>query len=201
VLAGVLGRDGAELSASEIRQRNLANADHLGILNAIWTAETRDGRNDRYRGLVMATVPPGYRQELSPQAGWLFRTLHIAELAGLDPAEVIRSAIASRDLAGARDIATSSMRGSGNASTRCCRSREAPGPSGSPSCRIRTARPTWPGSRRRWTTAAAHRPARCRDRSRVRGHGPRSGARRPGRPARLGDQGVLDWRLPGDVRL
>ena len=32
VLADVLGRDGAELSASAIRQRNLANADHLAIL-------------------------------------------------------------------------------------------------------------------------------------------------------------------------
>ena len=41
VLADVLSRDGAELSASEIRQRNLANADHLAILHAIWTAETQ----------------------------------------------------------------------------------------------------------------------------------------------------------------
>ena len=52
VLADVLGRDGAELSASEIRQRNLANADHLAILHAIWTAETRGARDDRYRDLV-----------------------------------------------------------------------------------------------------------------------------------------------------
>jgi hypothetical protein len=35
----------------------------------------------------------------------LFRTLHAAELAGLDPAEVVRTAVTSRDLAGARDIA------------------------------------------------------------------------------------------------
>ena len=39
------------------------------------------------------------------RARWLFRTLRAAELAGLDPAEVLRTAIASRDLAGARDIA------------------------------------------------------------------------------------------------
>jgi hypothetical protein len=44
-------------------------------------------------------------QPLSHQARWLFRTLHAAELAGLDPAEIIGSAIAARDLAGARDIA------------------------------------------------------------------------------------------------
>src|SRR6202043_195664 len=42
--------------------------------------------------------------ELSPQARWLFRTLRTAELAGLDPADVTRTAIDSRDLAGARDV-------------------------------------------------------------------------------------------------
>jgi hypothetical protein len=55
--------------------------------------------------LVAAALPPGHRGELSHQARWLFRTLHAAELAGMDPAEVIRTAIASRDLAGSRDIA------------------------------------------------------------------------------------------------
>jgi hypothetical protein len=105
VLADVLGRDGAELSASVVRQRNLAGVDHLAILNAIWTAETQAARHDRYRELVTAALSPGHRQPLSHQARWLFRTLHAAELAGLDPAEIIGSAIASRDLAGARDIA------------------------------------------------------------------------------------------------
>ena len=106
VLADVLDHDGAELSASAIRQRNLANADHLGILNAIWTAETRGTRDERYRELVMAALPEGYRQDLSARARWLFRTLRSVELAGLDPAQVIDSAIASQDLADARDIAS-----------------------------------------------------------------------------------------------
>ena len=75
VLADVLGRDGAELSATQTRRRNLANADHLGILHAIWTAETTGARNDRYRDLVLAALPPGHRQDLSPQDRWLFRTL------------------------------------------------------------------------------------------------------------------------------
>ena len=105
VLADVLSRDGAELSATETRRRNLATADHLAILHAIWTAETQTARHDRYRELVMAALPPGHRQHLSHQARWLFRTLHAAELAGLDPVDVIRTAIASRDLAGSRDIA------------------------------------------------------------------------------------------------
>jgi conjugative relaxase-like TrwC/TraI family protein len=105
VLADVLSRDGAEQSATAIRQRNLAGADHLATLHAIWTAETQDARNNRYRDLVAAALPPGHRQPLSHQARWLFRTLRAAELAGLDPAEVIGTAIVSRDLTGARDIA------------------------------------------------------------------------------------------------
>jgi conjugative relaxase-like TrwC/TraI family protein len=105
VLADVLSRDGAELSATQTRRRNLANADHLAVLHAIWTAEIQAPRHDRYRELVMAALPPGHRCELSHRARWLFRTLHAAELAGLDPADVIRTAIASQDLAGSRDIA------------------------------------------------------------------------------------------------
>jgi hypothetical protein len=105
VLADILSRDGAELSASAIRQRNLANADHLATLHAIWTAETTAARHDRYRDLVTAALPPGHHQPLSHQARWLYRTLHTAELAGLDPVDVIRTAVASRDLAGSRDVA------------------------------------------------------------------------------------------------
>ena len=41
VLADVLERDGTEYSALETRQRNLANADHLAKLHAIWQGETR----------------------------------------------------------------------------------------------------------------------------------------------------------------
>ncbi len=106
VLADILDRDGSQLSAAETRARNLANADHLAILGAIWNAETKDAQNSRYREMVMAALPPGYRHELSHQARWLCRTLRSAELAGLDPAEVARSAIESRGLAGARDIAS-----------------------------------------------------------------------------------------------
>jgi hypothetical protein len=61
VLADVLGRDGAELSATQTRERNLANADHLATLHAIWTAETTAARNDRYRDLVLTALPPSYQ--------------------------------------------------------------------------------------------------------------------------------------------
>ncbi len=105
VLADILDRDGTQLSATQTRARNLANADHLAVLAAIWTAETKDAQTSRYRDLVMAALPPEYRHELSYQAAWLYRTLRSAELAGLDPAQVARTAVESRDLAGVCDVA------------------------------------------------------------------------------------------------
>ena len=202
MLADVLGRDGAELSASAIRQRNLADADHLAILNAIWTAETQAARHDRYRDLVTAALPPGRRQPLSHQARWLFRTLHAAELAGLDPAEVIRTAIASRDLAGSRDIAAVL------------------------DARIRPRiHPLLPRPQGPWTGRVPHLPdpdrraylaqiaAMMDDRKQRLGQhaaqttpawaitalGPVPAD--SGRPPGLGAQGLLDRGLPGDVRL
>ena len=65
VLADVLSRDAAEEPASATRQRNLANADHLATLHAIWGAETAVARHDRYRALVTAALPPGHRRPLS----------------------------------------------------------------------------------------------------------------------------------------
>ena len=104
-LSAVLERDGQLLSASQDRLRALAGADHLAILNAIWTAETTPARQQRYRDLLAASLPPGYRREPGHQARWLWRTLRAAELAGLHPGQVLAAAIAERDLAGARDLA------------------------------------------------------------------------------------------------
>ena len=81
-----------------------ADADHLAVLNAIWTAETAPARAQRYQDLLTASLPPGHQQQPSHQAKWLWRTLRAAELAGLDPASVLAAAIAERDLAGARDL-------------------------------------------------------------------------------------------------
>lgn len=146
MLADVLGRDGAELSATQTRRRNLANADHLGILHAIWTAETTGAHDDRYRALVLSALPPGHRQDLSPQGRWLFRTLRAAELAGLDPAEVLRTAIASATWPVPGTSPPSWTPGSGRASTRCCPSRKAPGPAASCGWPIPHVRLTWPRS-------------------------------------------------------
>jgi hypothetical protein len=50
----------------------------------------------------MAALPPQYRQEPGHQAKWLRRTLRTAELAGLDPRQVLADAVGERDLVGAR---------------------------------------------------------------------------------------------------
>ena len=105
VLAGVLDRDGRQRSATQARNQALADADHLGLLHAIWTAETAQARQRRYRDLLLAALPPGYRAERGHQARWLWRTLRAAELAGLDAGQILAAAIGERDLGGARDIA------------------------------------------------------------------------------------------------
>ena len=105
VLAGVLDRDGQQRSATQARNQALADADHLALLHAIWTAETTPARDPRYRDLLMSILPPGDCCELSHQARWLWRTLRAAELAGQDAGQVLADAVGERDLAGARDLA------------------------------------------------------------------------------------------------
>jgi AAA domain/TrwC relaxase len=104
VLAGVLDRDGQLLSATQTRRQALSDADHLAVLHAIWAAETTPARHQHYQHLLTQALPPGYHAGPSHQARWLWRTLHTAELAGLDPAQLLTTAITERDLAGARDI-------------------------------------------------------------------------------------------------
>jgi hypothetical protein len=104
VLSGVLDRDGQLRSATQTRRQALADADHLAVLHAIWTAETTPARHQHYQHLLTQALPPGYHAGPSHQARWLWRTLHAAELAGLDPAQLLTAAVAERDLAGARDI-------------------------------------------------------------------------------------------------
>jgi hypothetical protein len=106
VLADVLQRDGQQLSASQAWQQALADANHLAILHAIWTAETIPARDQHYQDLLVAALPPGYCQDPVHQAKWLWRTLRAAELAGLDPGRILADAIGERDLTGARDLAS-----------------------------------------------------------------------------------------------
>ncbi|MGH3235156.1 MAG: hypothetical protein ACRDOH_18295, partial [Streptosporangiaceae bacterium] len=105
VLAGVLEREGRQLSASQTRRRALTDADHLAILHAIWIDQTTGAREQNYRDLFLASLPPEYRREPGHQARWLWRTMRAVELAGLDVGQVLAAAVGERDLSGARDLA------------------------------------------------------------------------------------------------
>ena len=105
VLAQVIGRDGQELSATATRLRNLSNADHLALLQAIWASQVTPLREQHYRELLDAVLPSQYRNQDGYKNRWLWRTLRTAELAGLDAQEIIRDAISQRSLSDARDIA------------------------------------------------------------------------------------------------
>ena len=79
VMADVLERDGAELSALEYRRQQLSGADHLGALNVMWQDQTWQATSARFAAMVAAALPEGYPAE-SAQARWLYRTLRSAEL-------------------------------------------------------------------------------------------------------------------------
>ena len=100
----ITSRDGAAQSASQAWSQALADADHLAVLHAIWDAETTPARQRRYRALLQSALPAGADPQESHREQWLHRTLHAAELAGLDAGEVLTRAVAQRDLTGIRDI-------------------------------------------------------------------------------------------------
>jgi hypothetical protein len=106
VLADCMDREEAELSASEYRRRELANADHLGILYARWADLTGEADQRRYHQLVNDALPEEYRQgDFGPESTWLWRTMHAAETSGLDLSEVVRATVGARSLADARSVA------------------------------------------------------------------------------------------------
>jgi hypothetical protein len=108
VLADVLARDASDLAATEYRARQRSNADHLGLLHAIWMDLTVRTDAARFQPLVQAALADAWGMtggELdTPAARWLYRTMRAAELAGADPADAITQAVQSRDMDGARDI-------------------------------------------------------------------------------------------------
>lgn len=107
VLADVLSRDGGEDSASEILRRNLANADHLGILHTYWQQETIATRKTVYIALARELLPGQYQDAASaPTSEWLYRSLRQAEICGLDPRQLLDRAVSAGGLSSARDVAS-----------------------------------------------------------------------------------------------
>jgi conjugative relaxase-like TrwC/TraI family protein len=107
VLAGVLARDGSELSATETLERELSRADHLGVLGGIWDDLVRREQHTRFEQVLRETLPGDLTEQAlgDPACTWLWRSLREAETAGLDGGDVLRQAVAARSMAGARDVA------------------------------------------------------------------------------------------------
>jgi len=103
----VLTRDGGELSATETLARELSRADHLGVLGAIWDDVTRRAQVTRFEQALRGSLPADLVAEAldDPACTWLWRTLREAEAAGLDDGDVLRQAVAARNMDGVRDIA------------------------------------------------------------------------------------------------
>jgi conjugative relaxase-like TrwC/TraI family protein len=102
ILAAVVRRDDAELSATETQERALSNADHLGTLHAIWIDQCRTEAYGRYTQAVHDHADPADAGEILQDTDRLWRTVRSAEMAGLDGASVIRTAITGRPFTGAR---------------------------------------------------------------------------------------------------
>ena len=107
VLAQVLARDGSEMSATETLERELARADHLGVLGGIWDDLVRREQKDRFEAALRDALPGDLAEDALGDAAvtWLWRSLREAETCGLDGGQVLREAIAARSMTGARDVA------------------------------------------------------------------------------------------------
>ncbi|HUY45105.1 MAG TPA: MobF family relaxase [Streptosporangiaceae bacterium] len=106
VLAEVLQRDGAVLSATETLRSELSAADHLGVLGSIWYDQVRNAQVTRFERSLRGVLPASGADTAlrDPACTWLWRSLREAEMAGLDAGEVLRAAVAARPLAGSRDV-------------------------------------------------------------------------------------------------
>jgi conjugative relaxase-like TrwC/TraI family protein len=100
--APVVRRDNAELSATETREHAQSDADHLGVLHAIWMDQCRGEAYARYAQAVRDYAAPADAGQILNDTDRLWRTVRNAELAGHDGADVIRSAITGRPFTGAR---------------------------------------------------------------------------------------------------
>ena len=106
ILSGVLERPDRDLSATQHKAHEAAQADHLAKLHVQWQHFTSEANRARYEAQLRAALPEELRgAELTGTATWLWRTLRQAEAAGLNSGEVIREAVGGRGLGDARDLA------------------------------------------------------------------------------------------------
>src|SRR5439155_4278536 len=82
ILAPAVRRDAAVLSATETRDQALSDADHLGVLHAIWMDQCRAEAHSRYAQAVRDHACPDDAEEILKDTGALWRTVQAAEVAG-----------------------------------------------------------------------------------------------------------------------
>jgi hypothetical protein len=107
VLAIALEREQAEQTATATMRRELEGAASLAALAPMWTDITRTHAARRHEAILRALLPGAdcARCQADAERGTLFRLLRVAELAGHDADEVLRRAVTSRELDGARSVA------------------------------------------------------------------------------------------------
>src|SRR5262249_62433923 len=74
ILAPVVRRDDAELSASETSEQALSDADHLGALHAIWMDQCRVEAYGRYAQAVRKHAGPGDAEQILQDTDRLWPT-------------------------------------------------------------------------------------------------------------------------------
>ena len=204
VLADILASDGAELSALEVQRRNLANADHLARLDAMWRDIVGRVEKDRYRQAFRELLPADARRRAGGQLPGAVAVAHPARRRGRGPGRAgsrrpgragpaagrrpgHRGRHRRPDPAGDRKPAARAVAAVGRASAR----RRRPATAGLPAR----------AGRRDGRPPAADRRARRGNLARLGGGGARPGAGRPGGTAGVGEPRRPHRRLPRAVRL
>ncbi|MGH3401504.1 MAG: MobF family relaxase [Streptosporangiaceae bacterium] len=102
--AQILARLDEPMSATEVRERSLSNADSLQALGVIWADQIRADGAQRYAIELARVLGEAGTTEVLRDTDDLYRALRHAELAGLDSATVLADAVSSRSLAGADNV-------------------------------------------------------------------------------------------------
>lgn len=103
VLAGVLERDDAERSATEVAADQLTASESLARLGPIWADCLSHDAEMRYSAVAKDVLTVEQRKSLDDGAP-LWRLLRSAELEGHDPAALLQAAVAERELGTADSI-------------------------------------------------------------------------------------------------
>lgn len=104
LLAPVISRDDTDLGATEIRQKALADADHMATLWQIRQDLARRSSAARYEAVVRERFSADQAAEIIADTDDLWRALRGAELAGVTPSDALSAAVAQRSMGDAESV-------------------------------------------------------------------------------------------------